>query len=54
MQSKKNNREVIRLHCDGLSFIFAQLRVQTRPKLATPVIVGGKVAEVEAFAFGSG
>lgn len=39
--------------------MFAQLRVQTlRLKLATLVtflvIVDGKVAEVEAFAFGSG
>ena len=35
--------------------MFAQLRVQTlRLKLATLVIVDGKITEVEAFAFGSG
>ena len=28
--------------------------IETRPKLATLVIVNGKVTEVEAFAFGSG
>lgn len=54
MQSKKNIREVIKLHRDGLSCIFAQLRMQTRPKLAPLVIVDGKVAEVQFFAFGSG
>lgn len=52
---KKNGREPTRLHYDGLSCIFTQLRAQTpRPKLATLVIVDGKVAEVEAFTFGSG
>lgn len=55
MQSKKNIREVIKLHRDGLSRIFAQSRMQTRrPILTTLVIVDGKVAEVETFTFGSG
>ena len=35
--------------------MFAQLRTRTpRLKLVTPVIVDGKITEVEAFAFGSG
>ena len=52
---KKNGRELIRLHYDGLACIFTQLRAQTpRPKLATLVLVDSEVTEVKAFAFGSG